>query len=683
MTEPTTSGDPGRDFTALFAPDSVAVVGASADPAKWGYWLAKGALEGRHRRVVRLVNRTGEPVLEEATFRTVSELPETPDLVAIAVPASSFESVVDEALACGVRALVGITSGIADDVATRVVDKVRAAGAVLLGPNCMGVADAHSGLRLVWGDLPSGRIGLLSQSGNLAIELGWLARRDGLGFSRFVSLGNEIDVSAADLLETVAADPGTDVVALYVEDFSRVRDLALAAERVREAGTPVVLLAAGRGEVARRAAASHTGAMAGSRLAVEAACRAAGIALVDTPSQLVEVAHALSASGTLRGSRIAVVADGGGHGVVASDLLESSGFTLPTLGEKVRVDLAATLPAAAVTANPIDLAGGGEQDHMNYARMIATSLASGEVDAAVLTGYFGGYGLDEPRLADREAQVAYEICAAVARSQRPVVVHSVAPDGPTAAVLRDGGVPVLRRIEGAVAGLAALRSVATAAGVPALPAPSAPTPAGDPYLVGRELLMAAGVEFPAARAVSSAREARQAGDDIGYPVVLKALDLAHKSDVGGVVLGITDGDTVAAAYDDVVARLGDRPVVVEAMARLGAPELIVGARLDDAAGPLVMVGAGGVAAEVLGDVVVALGPVDDAAALALLGQMRSSRLLTGFRGAPAADLPSLARVVCAVSQVLAQRPDLTALEVNPVLAGHDRALALDVHLERA
>jgi acyl-CoA synthetase (NDP forming) len=682
VTESTT---PTRDYTPLFAPASIAVVGASGDPAKWGYWLARGALEGRHRREVRLVNRHGEPVLGEPTYTSLRDLPDVPELVAISVPAAGFEAVVDEALALGVKALVGITAGISPDDAARLTQRIRAAGAVLLGPNCMGVADAHAGLRLVWGDLPAGRIGLLSQSGNLAIELGWLARRDGLGFSRFASLGNEADVSAADLLETVAADPGTDVVALYVEDFRRVRDLAESAQRISQNGTPVVLLAAGRGEVARRAAASHTGAMAGSRAAVEAACTAAGITLVDTPSALIEVAHALSASAaaSLAGSRVAVVADGGGHGVVASDLLEASSFTLPTLGDKLQADLAATLPTAAVTTNPIDLAGGGEQDHRNYARMVATVLASGDIDAAILTGYFGGYGIDEPRLADREADVAREICAAVLASGRPALVHSVAPDGPTAAVLREGGVPVLRRIEGAVAGLAALRTAAIASGVPAVPADAGPTPDGDAYLVGRELLAAAGVEFPKMRAVDSTDAAVQAAQEIGFPVVLKALDLAHKSDVGGVKLNLTTAADVVAAYDDVIARLGQRPVVVEAMAPIRGPELIVGARHDDAAGPLVLVGLGGVQAEVLGDVVVRLGPVDEAGAIAMLQQLRSYRLLTGFRGTPTADLHALARVIATVSRVLAERPDLHALEVNPVVATPDGAIGLDVHLERA
>jgi acyl-CoA synthetase (NDP forming) len=673
---------PPRNLSPLFTPTSVAVVGASADPAKWGYWLARGALAGRNRRAVFLVNHSGAPVLDQPTAPTLSNLTAVPELAVVAVPAAAFEPVVDEALALGVQAIVGVTAGVSDEAAERVRAKVRAAGAVLLGPNCMGVADTGAQLTMLWGELPPGRIGLLSQSGNLAIELAGLAKRDGLGFSRFASLGNQWDLTAADLLATAAADGGTDVVALYLEDFQETRRLAQVAYDVQSAGTPVVLLAAGRGDVARRAAASHTGALAGDRAALEAACRAAGIVMVDTPSQLVEVAHALSARSRPLGSAVAVVADGGGHGVVASDLLEGAGFTLPVLSGPTQQQVLAPLPPMAVATNPVDLAGGGEQDHMNYAHTMAAVLASGEVDAALFSGYFGAYGVDEPRLAAREAEVAQAIVDAVAASGRPAVMHSVAPDGGTAAVLRAGGVPVVRRVEGAVAGLAGLRTLAHAPGVPPIPPPGPPTPDGDAYLVGRDLLAAAGLRFPELRVVDSAAAAAAAVDELGGPVVLKALGLAHKSDVGGVVLAVTDADGASRHFDDFVSRLGRRSVVVEQMVSERGVELIVGARNDPAAGPLVVVGLGGVQAEVWADVAVALGPVDADAAGELLRRLRGYPLLCGFRGAPPVDLIAVASAVAAVSRVVAERPDLAAAEVNPLLATPSGAWALDANLDR-
>lgn len=674
-----------RPYESLFAPKTVAIVGASSNPAKWGYWLAKGALEATRQMRVHLVNHTGRVVLGQSTVRSLADLPDQPELVVVAVPATAYPGVVDDALAAGARAIVGITSGVDPASSRDVAARVRTSGAVLVGPNCMGVADTSRGLVLVWGDLPRGSIGLLSQSGNLAIELGRLASHDGLGFSRFASLGNEDDVGTADLIETVASDPNTQVVALYVEDFSRLRELAHAAERVLEQGTPVALLAAGRSEVARRAAASHTGAMAGSRAAVEAACRAAGIALVDTPAELVDVAHALTARGRLRGRRVGVVGDGGGHGVVAADLASLAGFSLPAFDAGLQRRLLKPLPATASATNPVDLAGGGEQDHLNYATTVRGVLESAAVDAAVLTGYFGAYGRDEPRLAEREADVARAIGDAVDATSRPVLVHSVAPDSATCSVLRDSGVPVLRRIEGAVAGLAGLAGLRDRTGVPLLPSAhtTGPLPDDDAYVAARELCASAGVSFPAMAVACDADAAADAAASLGFPVVVKALGVAHKSDVGGVHLGLVSRDAVRAAVLATVAVLGPRQFVVESMVTAPGVELIVGARRDVGAGPLAMVGLGGVTAEVLGDVSVDLGPVDEAGALRMLKRLRSFPLLDGFRGAAAVDVPNAARVVVAVSRVLAERPALAALELNPVLVTRDGCTALDAHLEFA
>src|SRR5438067_3165672 len=232
-----------------FAPASVAIVGASAEPRKWGHLLARGALAGEHRRTVHLVNRRGGEVLGRPVFRDVRELPSPPELVVVSVPPDAFEDAVDGALEVGARAIVGITAGLGEtggEAAAReaaLVERVRAAGAVLLGPNCLGLFDRDAELELApWLDFPAGEIGLIAQSGNLALELGLLAGRAGLGFSRLASLGNQADLDAADLLACLAEHDSTRVIALYVEDFRDGRAFARAAQA---AGKPVVLLAAG------------------------------------------------------------------------------------------------------------------------------------------------------------------------------------------------------------------------------------------------------------------------------------------------------------------------------------------------------------------------------------------------------------------------------------------------------
>src|SRR5919199_486028 len=290
--------------------------GASDDPAKWGNWLARGALRGERRRAVHLVNRRGGEVLGRRAHRSLGELPEAPELVVLAVPPATLDDCVDDALAAGARAIVAITAG-ADAGGTAdaaLAARVRAAGAVLLGPNCLGVYDAGAEVELVAAELPPGPIGLVTQSGNLGLELGLLAAEAGLGFSRFVSLGNQADLAATELVADLAGHPATELIAVYVEDFRDGRAFAAAAHAARAAGKPVVLLAIDRTEATARAVRSHTGALASDAAAIEAACRAAGIERVRTPQELVDLADALLRAPAPAGRRVAVLADGGGHG---------------------------------------------------------------------------------------------------------------------------------------------------------------------------------------------------------------------------------------------------------------------------------------------------------------------------------------------------------------------------------
>jgi acyl-CoA synthetase (NDP forming) len=680
----------GRDVRALFDPASLAVVGASADPAKWGHWIARGALRGAHRREVYLVNRAGGGLLGRTAHRSLAELPAAPELVVVAVPAAGLEESVDDALAAGARAIVAISAGLGElgeegaERERRIVERVRAAGAVFLGPNCNGVFDAAAELDLGFDGLAPGQLGLISQSGNLAYEVALLAADAGLGCSRVASVGNQADLAAADLVAAFAADPHTRVVAAYVEDFRDGRAFARAAFEAGRAGTPVVLLTAARSEVAARAARSHTGALASGEAAVEAACRAAGIVRVSTPKELVDTAQLLLASSRPAGRRLAVVADGGGTGVIAADLAAAAGLELPTLGDKLRQRLAAGLPATSVTSNPVDLAGAGEQDFGSYGRVVGEILASGEVDAVLLTGYLGGYGRQSEALAGPELDVADALASAAREAGRPLVCQLMYWDAPPARALRAAGVPVYRDVEGAVGALARVTAVAAEPlGVPET-GPAAVGPAADGYLAARALVEAAGVPLAAARPARSAAEAVAAAAELGYPVALKALGLLHKSDAGGVVLGLADAGAVTGAVTELEARLRPDGFAVERLVDgTAGVELIVGCRRDARFGPLLLVGLGGVHAEVLRDTAVALAPVTVGQAEALLRSLRGAQLLDGTRGRPPVDVRSAAAAAAALSRLAAARPDLAEVEVNPLLALPDGAVGLDARVVHA
>ncbi len=672
------------DLTVLFDPVSVVVVGATDNTAKWGNWLALGALEGP--RPVHLVNARAATVLGRTAYRSVRDVPGPVGLVAIAVPADHIDAAVDDALAMGATAIVAISTGLGESGEEgrrreeALVERVRAAGAVLLGPNCLGVFDSGSSLLLSSNPLPAGRVAFVSQSGNLSLELAQLLTEHGLGFSRFASLGNQAHLEAADLVLGCIDHPGTDVIAVYCEDFRDGRRFAAAAREATDSGKPVVLLTVGSSEAAARNAQSHTGSMVSSSSVVDAVCAAAGIVRVRTPQELADVAAQLSTGRRPHGRRVAVLADGGGHASIASDVAEAAGLLVPRFSAGLSARVAASLPPAASTANPIDVAGGGEQDIGCFATVADVVLASGEVDALVMSGYFGGYGVYGADLEEGELVTARRLAEIAAQRDRPVAEHSMFPASPAAREMRGGGLAVFRTIEGAVRSLAAVVDAGAADPLPVLPQPSAPLHSTD-YWSSRAMLADAGVPFPTARLVRSRAEAVAAGGDLVFPVVLKAVGLLHKSDAGGVVLGIRDEAALLAAYGDVLARLAPEACTVEEMADLtDGVELIVGVRQDARFGPVALVGLGGVLTEVWHDVATVLAPVTPAAAERALRALRGAPLLAGVRGRPAVDVAAAAAVVARVTEVAAAHPELADVEVNPLLVTPRGAVALDARV---
>ncbi|MFJ8079518.1 acetate--CoA ligase family protein [Streptomyces sp. NPDC096205] len=664
---------------ALFDPASVAVVGASENPEKWGYWLAKGALAGRERRAVHLVNRRGGS-LDGVPFRTGLDGLAC-DHVVVAVPSAQVRPVVGDALGAGARCLTVITSGTDPAEERSLAELVTGRGARLLGPNCMGLVDTSSQLRLSWGEFPAGAVGLVSQSGNLALEIGRLLARAGQGFSRFVSLGNQRDIDAADALESLVGHPPTRVIAAYVEDFRDGRRLAGVLRAAHAAGKPVLLLTVGRSAASASAAASHTGALVSPYDTVAAVCRDSGALLLRTAGELVDTALCLLAPARPAGTRVAIVGDSGGQGALAADAFAERGAEVPPLQDPAAARLAAQLPAGAGCRNPVDLAGAGEADLAVYARVAGELLTGGDTDAVVLTGYFGDYATANPAQTARECEVAGALADAATRAGRPLVVHTMARDTPALAVLRERGVPVYERVEQAATALmAAARLTAALPHTPPAVSQAAYRVTDGGYESVRELLSSYGVVFPAAAFVNDAEEAAEAALRVGYPLALKAMGLAHKTEAGGVALGLGDEEALRAAFTRMREATGADGYVVEAMATPPyAHELIVGVRRDPAFGPVVMVGPGGVTAELLADTALAQAPLTPVRARALLLEPRHARLLTGWRGAPAADLDAAAAALCAVARAAAEHPELAELEVNPLLVHPGGALALDAH----
>jgi acetate---CoA ligase (ADP-forming) len=433
-------------FERLFDPRSIAVIGASAAPGKWGHELADAANRSAAGRQIYFVNHKGGEILGRRAYTHVRELPEAPDVAVISVPIAALDRVVADCLGRSVRYLVVITAGLAElggshrARQTRLRDRVREAGARLIGPNCYGVFDAQTNFSLMIADPPPGQIGLVSQSGNLVIEMAVRARRDGVGFSRIATLGNQADVTAAELVSVLADHNGTELVALYLEDSNDLPALTIAIADARRQGKPTVALLGGGSEAGARAALHHTGSSgvapdAGTELA------RAGARLVGSPSDLISAARILLAGKAVAGRRLGIICDGGGHGVVAADIAAALGFDVRQLSPGLQSRLRRHFPHSPGLSNPVDLVG-AESDLSLYAKAIEAVASSAEVDAVLLTGYFGGYSYASDSQAQAERSAADKIAVAMRRHETPLIVHSAHASSASLDRLRHASVPV-------------------------------------------------------------------------------------------------------------------------------------------------------------------------------------------------------------------------------------------------
>ena len=690
-----------RDHTAVaaslrpfFEPRSVAVLGASPRRGTIAGELFRNILAGDFSGASYPVNRRGESVAGVRGYASIEDVPDAVDLAVVCVPAVDVLEAAESALRKGVRALIVISAGFAEvgaDGAERqrqLLALVRAHGARLIGPNCLGVASAATRLNATFASrqAPAGNIGFSSQSGALGLAMLEAAESRGLGLSAFVSIGNKADVSSNDLLEWWEDDPLTEVVLLYVESFGNPRKFAELARRVARS-KPILAVKSGTTASGARAASSHTAALAGSETAVDALFHQAGVIRASSLEELVDVATLLSTQPAPRGRGVAVLTNAGGLGIMCADACEAAGLTLPPLADDTRRRLEALLPAEASIANPIDMLGSATA--ASYDAALPLLLQDPGVDAVIV--------LFVPAV----SATADEVAGALARAD-------VADKPVLAVVMSAEGIPAaLRAAPQAAAAFAYPESAARALGRAAeradwlrRPLGSAPelnvdrvagaividralADQNDAWLEPadtRALLLAYGIPLVGEAVAHSAEEAIEAALAFGYPVVLKTATAgAHKTESGGIALDLGDAAAVSAAF----TRIG-APVIVQPMVSGGA-ELLAGLVQDPVFGPLVAFGPGGVFAELIGDAAFRIAPLTDMDAEELITSGKAGRLVKGFRGAPAADVASLVDLVCRLSRLGEDLPAVCEVDLNPVLALPDRCVVVDarVRVQRA
>ena len=699
-----------RHLDSLFQPKSVAVIGASGRAYSVGGTLWRNVRTGGFGGAIYPVNPKYKELDGRRCYARVDQLPEAPELAVICTPPATVVELMRQLAQRGTQAVVVITAGLSAEQKQAMLDIARPRLMRILGPNCVGLLAPHAGLNASFAHIPArpGQLAFISQSGALVTAmLDWAEARD-IGFSHFVSLGEHADVDFGDMLDYLANDPQTRAILLYIESIDDARKF-MSAARAAARNKPVIAVKAGRSEQGSRAAASHTGALAGSDEVYDAAIARAGMLRVDSLEQLFLAAEILTRFRAPIGDRVTILTNGGGAGVMAADACAAQGVPLATLGELVVRELDTVLPANWSHDNPVDIIG--------------DAPAQRYVDALqVLARHPQPTGT----LLFIQAPTAIVPSADIARAMVPVVLPPGRPPlplvacwigGPAVAEARqifvNAGIACYDMPEQAVAAIGMLQRYAQnqaqlTQAPPAGAGADAPAPDVARVRAIVEQVLASGRDMltePEAKAVceayripvvatrtvpADAEAAAQEAARIGFPVVLKILseDISHKSDVGGVALNLQDAADVRHAATSMLDRVRKvhpkarlEGFTVQQMVKLAkAQELIIGASIDRVFGPIILFGQGGVAVEVTKDSAMALPPLNAPLARALIGRTRVARLLKGYRDVPPANEDAVVRTLEAVSQLLADIPELAELDINPLLVNHEGAIALDARV---
>lgn len=675
------------NLTRLLAPRSVAIVGASPTPGALGNSVLRNLDRHGFAGEVHLINPKRDEIDGRLCLRSIGELPEGVDAAVLAIPGPAVLGAVRELAARGVGAAVIFSAGFAEGGEEGLAAQAEVAriavesGIVIEGPNCLGLVNYVDGVALTFVETPAVRlgdapgVGIVSQSGAMAVVLGTTLMAKDLGISISVSTGNEAASGVEDYVEHLIHAGHTRVIGMIVEQFRKPARFLELAEQARAAGKTIVLLHPGKSSAARESAATHTGAMAGDWHLMKAKVERAGVVLVDSLEELadvIEIAHRAKPVG--RGG-VGVLTESGCFKALVLDLAEQIGLGLPVVGAHTEAKLRAAIPDFIPVSNPMDLTAQALVDPDLYRRTLQPLLEDDDFAAIVI----GIIQTDEataarkfPFIIDAVRQIAPE---------KPVIFAGLDEGAPFDAAhiagLRAIGVPYFPSADRAFRALRQLSKLAERDfGVSEAPAQKLDLPSGVvPEYRAKALLAPLGIPFPSGGFAADLAQAKQTAAEVGYPVVLKAqaAALSHKSDAGGVILNIADEAALEAAWAkfhaNVAAYNADIVLdggLIEAMGARGV-ELIVGARNDPEWGPVILIGFGGVTAELLHDVCLLPHDLPREAVIAALRGLKQGALLDGYRGSPALDVNAVADLVVTLGSVLAGTPAIREIDLNPVV----------------
>ncbi|QDZ27990.1 GNAT family N-acetyltransferase [Noviherbaspirillum sp. UKPF54] len=699
-----------RNLKSLFEPRSIAVIGASLRAHSVGATVLQNLVSGGFEGEIIPVNPKYDSLAGLKVYSSVARLPTVPDLAIICTPPSSVPEIIHDLGERGTRAAIVLTAGMGaiKDLRGRTMKDLMLAAAKpyllrILGPNCVGLLVPKIGLNASFAHISAlpGKIAFVSQSGAMVTGVLDWARSRGIGFSKFISLGDSADIDFGDVLDYLASDSDTQAILMYMEAASAARKF-MSAARAAARAKPTLVIKAGRAPEGAKAAASHTGALAGADDVYDAAIRRAGMLRVYSTTDLFDAAETLAHARPMKGDRLAIMTNGGGPGVMATDALIAQQGRLASLSEQALAKLDEILPGTWSHGNPVDIIG--DAPAQRYINTLRALLQEPEADATLF--------IHAPTAIVPSDEIAQAVAPVIKGAPRNVLAcwlggESVAR---ARAIFSDAGIATYDTPEEAVRGFMQIaeyhRNQALLMEVPPSVTHAQPGEREEARAVvqrvlaagrnmlsepeAKQVLAAYGIPVVQTRSARSVEEAVQHAAEIGFPVALKIIsaDITHKSDVGGVVLDLADETSVAAAAVAMHRRLRElRPRAqlqgfsVQSMVRRPeARELIVGVTTDAVFGPVILFGQGGIAVEVTADHAVALPPLNMVLARDLIARTRISRLLAAYRNLEAADVDAVCRTLIQISDLVVDIPEIAELDINPLLADRNGVIALDARI---
>ncbi len=693
--------------------ESVAIVGASKNKTKRGFQAIRILLEEKFSGKIYPVNPKEKSILGLACYPDIASIEQNVDMALITTPARTIPAILDDCGRKGVRGAVIIAGGFGElgqegrKLENTVVEAARKNNVRLIGPNTSGMMNLKERLNLVGlKDAPVGDIALLTQSGNMALTLITEAKlKSRKGFSYYVGVGNEADIKFHEYLEFFRSDPDTRAILMYVEGMRQGREFLQQAYKTTR-DKPVILLKGGRSATGKRSAGSHTGALAGMSEVAKGALERAGIICIENSDELFPAAESLASLPPIDNNQVAVLADGGGHATIAADLLTDLGVTIPRLAPETQDKLKAILPAAASVPNPVDVAGGTDADPSLFADCARIILDDPGVGGLLLVGLFGGYGIRfAESLSLMEEDAAHQMGKMVRKGNKPIVVHSLfASEKPHALdLLRYYNIPVYDSLDVACKSIGVLAQYGKYLsayqekvnfvfdwGANALPEGrqiiESVKANGRTALLETEAKTLLGLhQAPVSKDLlaTSADEAVRIAQGIDGEVALKIVspDILHKSDAGGVMVGLSTEEQVRDGFDTIMANAKTynadadiRGILVSAMARKGV-EVIIGTKIDDQFGPIIMYGLGGIMVEILKDVAFRVLPISRDSAGNMIAETKSYPILGGVRGKPGYDKEALLDLLVQCSELIEAYPEIEEMDLNPVIV-HEKGLSI-------